>query len=121
MWRVKYEVSGEIEAVSHCPCGMCRKAHGAAFGTYGSVRSKDHEFVEGASFVKQYQSSDSVARAFCSVCGSPLAWLSEGQYSEWISFPLGTLDTAFIPRQQKHIHTASKAPWLVICDNWPQS
>ncbi|MGZ0843339.1 GFA family protein, partial [Klebsiella pneumoniae subsp. pneumoniae] len=27
-----------IESASHCHCSQCRKAHGAAFATYGKVR-----------------------------------------------------------------------------------
>jgi hypothetical protein len=117
---VKYEVTAEIEAISHCHCSMCRKAHGAAFGTYASVRLKDHAFTEGASLIRQYESSSDVTRSFCSVCGSPLAWYSAGEFADWIAFPLATLDTLCTPRTQKHIHTASKAPWHIICDDWPQ-
>lgn len=119
--NVRYEVASEIEAVSHCHCSMCRKAHGAAFGTYGSVRLQKHAFTEGAALIREYRSSEAVTRMFCSVCGSPLAWHSEGEFSAWISFPLSTLDTACIPSKQRHIHVASKAPWHVICDGWPQS
>ena len=118
---VKYEITAEIQAVSHCHCVMCRKAHGAAFGTYGNVRLEHHTFVQGVSLVKRYQSSTSVTRMFCAACGSPLAWLSKGNISEWIAIPLGTLDSAYVPQNQKHIHTSSKAPWYVVCDNWPQN
>lgn len=118
---VKYEITAEIEAVSHCHCTMCRKAHGAAFATYGSVRRENHAFTEGASLTREYASSAFVTRVFCSVCGSPLTWHREDRFSGWLSFPLASLDTACTPPQQKHIHTASRAPWYAICDHWPQS
>lgn len=118
---VQYEVTSEIGAVSHCHCSMCRKAHGAAFGTYARVRLQAHAFTQGAALVREYRSSTTATRLFCSVCGSPLAWHSEGEFSAWLSFPLGTLDTAYLPPHQRHIHVASKAPWHIICDGWPQS
>lgn len=108
---VKYEVSSEIKAVSHCHCSMCRKAHGAAFATYGSVPSEKHVFTEGEALLRRYQSSDFVTRTFCSLCGSPLLWRSQKKFIEWVSFPLGTLDTPYVPLNQKHLHVTSKAPW----------
>jgi len=101
---------------------MCRKAHGAAFGTYAAVRRDGHAFTAGVSLVREYQSSEAVTRLFCSICGSPLMWRSaEARFASWIFFPLGTLDTPCVATRQRHIHVASKAPWHVICDGWPQT
>jgi hypothetical protein len=61
-----------------------------------------------------------VTRQFCSVCGSPLLWHSEGKYADIVAVPLGTLDTPFDSPPQKHIHVGSKAPWVEICDGHPQ-
>ena len=99
---------------------MCRKAHGAAFGSYVSVLRVNHRFVSGQGLTRTYRSSPPVTRTFCSVCGSPLLWHSEGPYSEWLAVPLGTLDTAYETPPQKHIHVASKAAWVVICDGFRQ-
>ena len=38
---VRYEVRGLLEPASHCHCSMCRKAHGAAFGSYARVQRND--------------------------------------------------------------------------------
>ncbi len=35
--RVRFEIRGALGRSSHCHCSMCRKAHGAAFGTYAAV------------------------------------------------------------------------------------
>ena len=37
---VRYEIRGPVGRVSHCHCAMCRKAHGAAFATYGRVERR---------------------------------------------------------------------------------
>src|SRR5438094_273119 len=34
---VRYEIEGKLRHITHCHCGMCRKAHGAAFATYASL------------------------------------------------------------------------------------
>lgn len=45
-------------------------------------------------------------------CGSTLFWSrSEGEYADWISIALGTLDTPFVPKQQRNVHVDSAAPW----------
>lgn len=118
---VQFMVAAEIESVSHCHCSMCRKAHGAAFATYGSVLRDKHSFTRGQELLRQFQSSQLVTRMFCAVCGSPLLWRSEGKFADWVSFPLGALDTRYIAPHHKHIHVASKAPWYDIEDDWPQA
>jgi len=118
---VRYEAAGDIRAVSHCHCGMCRKAHGAAFATYGGVPREHFRFTAGEAQLNRYASSATVTRSFCSVCGSPLLWeRSDGPFPGWVAFPLGTLDTPVRPVKQKHIHVGSKADWLSLCDDWPR-
>ncbi len=118
---VQFIVDSEINDVSHCHCSMCRKAHGAAFATYGNVPSQSHHFTSGESSLKVYPSSDSVERLFCSTCGSPLLWRDAVHFPGIASFPLGSLDSAFTTPVQRHIFAASKAPWHQITDHWPQS
>ena len=117
---VRFETTAPLQAASHCHCSMCRKAHGAAFASYGNVRRERHRFVQGQALLRTYQSSAQVTRTFCSVCGSPLLWHSEGAHADWVAVPLGTLDTPYETPPQKHIFVASKAPWVVICDGYPQ-
>ena len=117
---VRYETTAPVKASSHCHCSMCRKAHGAAFASYGNVRREHHRFVQGQALVRTYQSSAQVTRTFCSVCGSPLLWHSEGAHADWVAVPLGTLDTPSDTPPQKHIYVDSKAPWVVIGDGYPQ-
>ncbi|NIF27208.1 GFA family protein [Pantoea sp. Tr-811] len=109
---VRYTLLCAPKAVSHCHCSQCRKGHGAAFASYGSVPRSALQVVSGADAISVYASSDAVRREFCSRCGSNLFWSrSQGDYSDWISIALGTLDTAFKPGKQAHVHTDSRAPW----------
>jgi hypothetical protein len=118
---VKYEIKSPPKALSHCHCSQCRKGHGAAFASYGSVPRADLHLIQGAELITAYRSSESVLRQFCSQCGSSLFWSkSRGEYADWISIALGTLDTYFTSDKQRHIEVASKAPWYEIQDQWPK-
>jgi|SRR5471030_905029 len=118
---VKYHLLSRPKALSHCHCSQCRKSHGAAFASYGSVLRADLHLLQGADDIKSYRSSESVLRQFCGQCGSSLFWSREqGEYADWISIALGSLDTAFTSDKQQHIQVASKASWYEIQDRWPQ-
>ena len=119
---IQYELRSRPKALSHCHCSQCRKSHGAAFASYGSVVRGDLHLVRGGDELKSYRSSASVVRQFCGRCGSSLFWSkSEGEYAGWISIALGTLDTTFTAPKQTHIEVASKASWYEIQDLWPQT
>ncbi|SFQ01799.1 Uncharacterized conserved protein [Pseudomonas sp. NFPP07] len=118
---VKYQLLSRPKALSHCHCSQCRKSHGAAFASYGSVLRSDLRIVQGGGSLQSYRSSESVLRQFCGQCGSSLFWSrDQGEYADWISIALGTLDTPFTADKQKHIQVAFKASWYEIQDNWPQ-
>ena len=119
--RAQFQVDGRIEDVSHCHCSMCRKAHGAAFGTYANVPAALHRFISGEDVLKIYQSSPTAQRLFCSVCGSPMLWRDPVHFPGIASFPLGSLDSPVAVAAQRHIFVGSKATWHQITDHWPQS
>ncbi|WP_336335993.1 GFA family protein [Pseudomonas putida] len=109
---VSYELLAAPKAVSHCHCSQCRKGHGAAFASYGSVPRSMLRILRGSTDIKTYASSQTVSREFCAQCGSTLFWSrSQGEFANWISIALGTLDTPFLPQRQKHVHVDSAAPW----------
>lgn len=116
---VRYEIRGPVTHVTHCHCSMCRKAHGAAFGTYGRVERRNFVFLSGIDEVASYRSSPEVIRTFCKRCGSTLQFISDKRPST-LSVALGTFDDEFNYETSSHIFVASKAPWFDITDNLPQ-
>jgi hypothetical protein len=116
---VRYEIRGPVGRVSHCHCSMCRKAHGAAFATYGRVERSDFALVSGAEDIASYRSSPGVIRTFCKRCGSNLQFISD-QRPSILSLALGTLDDDPNVQAALHIFVASKAPWFEITDQLPQ-
>jgi hypothetical protein len=98
---------------------MCRKAHGAAFGTYAAGRAADFRIVSGEDRITRYRSSPGIVRTFCARCGSTLHGLSESK-PEIVDIVLGALDDDPGIRPGCHIFVGSKAPWLEITDRLPQ-
>ncbi|HDS1818591.1 TPA: GFA family protein [Pseudomonas putida] len=109
---VTYQLLAAPKAVSHCHCSQCRKGHGAAFASYASVPRSALHVVTGADAISCYRSSASVQREFCGRCGSNLFWSdTQGEFPEWISIALGTLDTPFTPLKHRHVHLDGKVDW----------
>jgi hypothetical protein len=44
---------------------------------------------------------------------------SDGEFADWISVALATLDTPFTPQKQKHVHVASKVAWCELSETYP--
>ncbi|MDW2776792.1 GFA family protein [Pseudomonas sp. YQ_6] len=114
---VSYLLLTPPKAVTHCHCSQCRKSHGAAFASYGSIPRSMLRILRGATSIKAFSSSPTVTREFCTECGSTLFWSrAQGEFADWISIALGTLDTPFLPRKQKHVHVDAAAPWYSPCN-----
>ena len=116
---VRFEISGKLSGASHCHCSMCRKAHGAAFGTYAAARAAEFRLVSGEDRITRYRSSAGIVRTFCARCGSSLQWLRESK-PDVVDVALGVLDDDPGVRPACHIFVGSKAPWYEITDNLPQ-
>lgn len=108
---VRYEITADIKRITHCHCSMCRKAHGAAFGSYATVPHSDFRFTEGAQSVASFQSSPTVTRTFCKTCGSTFQWFSQTDHPDMVGIAVGTLDTPLETISQQDIFTESKADW----------
>ena len=117
--NVRYEISGALDRLLHCHCSQCRKAHGAAFGTYARVKRADFRFFAGEREVASYASSPGVRRTFCQRCGASLQFIRDSK-PEAIWVTAGTLDDDPDIRPSHHIFVGSKAPWFEIADGLPQ-
>lgn len=116
---VRYEIRGPLGRITHCHCSMCRRAHGAAFGSYARVNWADFTWLSGESEVASFQSSPGVRRTFCPRCGSPLQFIRDSR-PQTFSLAVGTLDDDPGIRPSGHIFVGSKAPWFEITDALPQ-
>lgn len=116
---VRYEIRGAVGKLVHCHCSMCRKAHGAAFGSYLVLKARDFAITAGEGDIVAYDSSPGVQRTFCRRCGSTLQFRS-AKRPESIELAAGTLDDDPGVKPAYHIFVGSKAPWFDITDGLPQ-
>jgi hypothetical protein len=114
---VKYEITGSFKVMGNCHCLICRKAHGAAFATWGIINPGQFRWTSGEEFVQRYASSPGRERCFCKKCGSPLVSAHSGTVGEVV---VGTVDGDPGVRPGEHIFVGSKALWYEIADALPQ-
>ncbi len=116
--QVRFELGGAAQFINHCHCAMCRKVHGAAFGSFLHADAATFRWLAGEDGVQRFESSPGNFRAFCKVCGSNMPVL-EGENTHVI-IPAGVIDDDPGVRPIVHIFTAFKAPWHDITDALPQ-
>lgn len=114
---ISYEISGKLLEASNCHCSMCRKAHGAVFGTYAGFQPKGFRWTRGEELVTHYDSSSAMGRVFCSVCGSTLGSTVGGRVD---AITLGTVEGDPEIRPRSHIFVGSQAIWYEISDTLPR-
>ncbi len=113
---VTWEFTGEPTSTYHCHCSMCRKAHGAAFGTYYFVPAENFRWTGSQDTVRDYASTPALTRSFCGSCGSVVP--GSDDEGKFVYVPAGCHDEGV--SADSHIFVASKAPWLDIVDNLPR-
>ncbi len=70
---VRYEISGEPVAMSHCQCRDCQRISGTGHGSYLTVMRAGMKVTgQTAEWEVVADSGNVKTRAFCPTCGSPL-------------------------------------------------
>lgn len=114
--NISWETGLEAVPVYHCHCSMCRKMHGAAFGTYALVPSKYFRWTSKLDTLAYYRSSPILVRSFCNACGSVVP--NPDKHEDCYFIPIGSQEDG--PEADCHIFVGSKAPWLEITDGLPK-
>jgi hypothetical protein len=114
---VAWKATGPLEFMTHCHCGRCRKAHGAAFGTGAVCQPETFRLLRGRERIGSFASSPGLHRPFCTGCGSVVA---DGRPSGGLVYvPAGPCDDDPGVRPLAHIFVGSKAPWFEPADALP--
>jgi len=116
--QIKFQVCGVVHMINNCHCSMCRKIHGAAYGSFMHVDADGFQWLCGAELISTYQPPQQDERAFCSNCGSNMPVIEREDNN--VVIPAGSLDTDPGLKPSMHIFTDSKAPWHEITDSLPQ-
>jgi hypothetical protein len=119
--RVRYEIRGGLRSpVSYCHCWRCRKQSGSSFGTTSGLDASDLVFTAGDGLLRDWESSPGIRRFFASCCGSPI-YKSDAATPGEFGLRLGTLDVDPAVQVEMHFEVGSKAPWVEIVDDLPQT
>ncbi|MFO0747474.1 MAG: GFA family protein [Myxococcota bacterium] len=114
---VAWEIDGPLDAMTHCHCTSCRKAHGTAYATFVTFPEGRLRWLRGDAGIRGYESSPGSVRNFCGRCGSKLPSVAPFPFPYAFAGPLeGDLGLA----PSSHIFVASKAPWHTISDDLPR-
>lgn len=105
---VHYRVRGEPHAVTHCHCASCRKASGAAFVTWFTVRTHEVEWRGEARLV--YHSSAAVERGFCPRCGSTLSY-AHASDPALLDLTVSSLDVPELLIPMQHAWWSERVAW----------
>ena len=116
----RYEIDGDLGTVTNCHCSLCRKMSGSAFASGATIPTGSFRFVGGQELLKEWQSSPGNHRVFCGRCGTPILKRKDKDPNT-LRFRPGSLDSDPGVKMSKHLHVSSKAPWVEIKDDLPQS
>lgn len=115
--EVQFSVIGFSSQVANCHCTMCRKFHGAAFGTLVSVQGL--KWLSGKLLLKEFVAAKGTTRTFCSQCGSSLGFRVKGAPFEQIELAISTFNDELPITVDAQIYTNYKANWSKLQDNLP--
>lgn len=110
---VRYEIGGELKAVTYCHCSKCRKWHGHV-GAWTAGRREDFVLTERRG-LKWHPVNPTVKRGFCGECGSSLFWDEDGE--ALISICVGTIDDPTGLKSKAHIYLGSKGDYYQVPDD----
>jgi len=114
--NVTWEITAEPFQAFNCHCKLCRKAHGAAFGTYWFLQPDQFRWTSKTDGIVQYRSSHLLTRSFCGTCGSVVPYPSERR--DIVVTLGGCHDDG--RKSDCEIFVAHKAPWYDIASDLPQ-
>lgn len=115
---IEYELNGSLEWMNHCHCTICRKTHGAAFGTFGHGKASEFRWISGEEKVRQWRSSPGNTRNFCEICGSNMPTVSGAE--DHVRIPMGAIDDNPQYKPKEHYYLAFKASWYELTDELPR-
>ena len=115
--KLRWEITAEPYDAFNCHCKLCRKAHGAAFGTYWFVKPSQFRWLSDLDSLVKYRSSPLLTRAFCGHCGSVVPYPGE-QGDDHVVSPGGCHDDG--KPSDCEIFVAHKAPWYPITSDLPR-
>lgn len=114
---VQFSVTGFSNKVANCHCTMCRKFHGAAFGTLVGVTGLT--WLTGNELLTEYVAENGTVRTFCSCCGSSIGFRVANSDLTGIELAISLFNTDIPVEVDAQIFTRYKANWCKLTDDVP--
>ncbi|MBL4814363.1 MAG: GFA family protein [Shewanella sp.] len=114
---LRYSVSAMPFDSDHCHCRMCQKSTGAVVGSWMDFLVDQVTWLCGKP--REYASSDTTRRGFCSTCGTSISFRDTG-HPTYYTLSIASLDDPNLVPVKYHIHTDSQLKWLIIEDDLPR-
>lgn len=111
----RYVLEGAWEEIGDCHCADCRRASGAPFVTWGTVKREGMKLVCGA--VRDVPHAKRL-RSFAACCGTPL-FFAEAADTPTIDVTIASLDDPAPWAPQLAIWLEDRLPWVVLNENLP--
>jgi len=115
---IRYQLTGSLQNARACHCSRCRKAFSGASSAYAELSpAASFRWLSGEDHLSIYETGGGWGMGFCSMCGSTLCGMHEGQVH---GLTLGCVDGDPGVEIEKHIFVDSRAPWDHIGGCAPQ-
>ena len=96
---------------------MCRKFHGAAFGTLVSV--SELKWLAGDEKLTDYEAFNGTIRTFCNHCGASIGFRVKGAPASNMELAIATFDEDIPIKIDAQIYTNYKANWCQLQTSLP--
>jgi hypothetical protein len=107
-----------IKSVVHCHCSMCRRAHGAAFVTWATVKRSDFQLDDGKGLLTTFRSSPEAVRRFCRRCGTMMFFEGE-RWADEVHVARALICQGEIAQPTAHVFWDDRVDWTVRDDDLP--
>ncbi len=111
---VLFSVKKFSDKAANCHCSMCRKFHGAAYGTLVGVSGL--EWLNGCDNLNEFVAYNGSTRTFCKECGSSIGFRVKGAPFKEIELAIATFDVDIPVQIDAHIYTRYKSNWCELQD-----
>ena len=115
--KIRYQIEGDPFASDYYHCRICQRQTGAPVSAWMDFKKEQIKLLDVK--VKEFESSKTVRRGFCSNCGSTLSFRDIMQ-PDYLTLSITSLDDPNTFSPKYHIYVDSAVKWHSIIDEYPK-